>query len=372
MPEQELNTKARDALVSLAKALVDQDAASVLVEPQQNADGFWFGSGNLIEPEPGRYLLCGRYRNHGDSRTGTGAGARGLEFAIFEGTTPTGPFTKIRSFTKQDLSRPEAPVVSIEGGKLFVGPSGVEMIVSTEKGIAYPEALGSFQKPGTGVWSIDRIEAASIEALDSATMTEVQSSGDGATLHVKDPVVFDSPAGGTALMFCSHPFGWSSSNTGLAKRGEGEGEFVLQTRSVLERGATWDVACARVTDRLAVPQVGLLAGLPRLSLYFYDGAECLRSLDENAKAVSRPRGYSCEELGGLAWGWDAEFPKMQRLSLDFPLFTSPHGTGCSRYVSTLKTQDGIMATWQQSQPDRSQPLVGNFLDSAAVESQLAG
>ena len=118
--------------------------------------------------------------------------------------------------------------------------------------------------------------------------------------------------------------------------------------------------------------MGLLAGLPPLSLYFYDGAECLRSLDENAKAVSRPRGYSCEELGGLAWGWDAEFPKMQRLSLDFPLFTSPHGTGCSRYVSTLKTQDGIMASWQQSQPDRSQPLVGNFLDRAAVESQLAG
>ena len=106
---------------------------------------------------------------------------------------------------------------------------------------------------------------------------------------------------------------------GGRRRGEGEGEFVLQTRSVLERGATWDVACARVTDRLAVPQVGLLAGLPRLSLYFYDGAECLRSLDENAKAVSRPRGYSCEELGGLAWGWDAEFPKMQRLSLDLSL-----------------------------------------------------
>ena len=122
MPEQELNTKARDALVSLAKALVDQDAASVLVEPQQNADGFWFGSGNLIEPEPGRYLLCGRYRNHGDSRTGTGAGARGLEFAIFEGTTPTGPFTKIRSFTKQDLSRPEAPVVFSKTLTLFASP----------------------------------------------------------------------------------------------------------------------------------------------------------------------------------------------------------------------------------------------------------
>ena len=78
MPEQELNAKTKEALVSLAKALVDQDAAKVLVAPQQDADGFWFGSGNIIEPEPGRYLLCGRYRNHGDSRTGTGAGARGL------------------------------------------------------------------------------------------------------------------------------------------------------------------------------------------------------------------------------------------------------------------------------------------------------
>ena len=372
MPEQELHVKAKEALVNLAKALVDQEAAKVLVAPQQDADGFWFGSGNIIEPELGRFLLCGRYRNHGDSRTGTGAGARGLEFAIFEGSSPSGPFTKIRSFSKQDLSRSNAPVVSIEGGKLFPGPSGLEMIVSTEKGIDYPESLASFQKPGTGVWSIDRIAAADVESLDSTTMTEVQSSSQGATLHIKDPVVFESPTGGTALMYCSHPFGWSSSNTGLAVRGEGSDAFELQTDTVLERGATWDVACTRVTDRLAVPQVGLLADLPPLSLYFYDGAECLRSLDENAKAVSRPRGYSCEELGGLAWGWDAEFPKLQRLSVDFPLFVSPHGTGCSRYVSTLKTQGGIMATWQQSQSARSQPLVGNFMDAAAVESRLAG
>jgi len=112
-----------------------------------------------------------------------------------------------------------------------------------------------------------------------------------------------------------------------------------------------------------MPKVGCLGDLPALSLYFYDGAECLRSLDENVKAVSRPRGFSCEELGGLAWGWDSEFPKIQRLSIDFPLFVSPNGTGCSRYVSTLLTRGGIMASWQQSQPDLSQPLVGNFLDA---------
>ena len=60
---------------------------------------------------------------------------------------------------------------------------------------------------------------------------------------------------------------------------------------------------------------------------------------------------------------DSEFPKIQRLSIDFPLFVSPNGTGCSRYVSTLFTRGGIMASWQQSQPDLSQPLVGNFLDA---------
>ena len=370
MSGKSLNPQDEQALINLAKALVDQRAAKVLVPPQENADGFWFGSGNLIEPEPGRFLLCGRYRNHGDSRTGTAAGTRGLEFAIFEATSPEGPFNKIRSFTKQDLSRADAPVVSIEGGKLFAGPDGIEMIVSTEKGINYPDGLELFQKPGTGVWSIDRISAADVAGLDPATLTEAQSSSEGSTLHVKDPVVFEAPAGGTAMLFCSHPFSWSSSNTGLAVRAAGGGSFELQTHCMIRRGAAWDVACTRVTDRLQVPRVGRFASLLPLSLYFYDGAECLRAFDENPAAVRRPRGFSCEELGGLAWGWDANFPGIQRLSVDFPLFVSPHGTGCSRYVSTLATGGGIMASWQQSQPDRSQPLVGNFVRSETVAGLL--
>jgi len=365
-----LNPKDEQALVNLAKAMVDQQAAKLLVPPQENADGFWFGSGNIIEPEPGRFLLCGRYRNHGDSRTGTAAGTRGLEFTIFEATSPQGPFKRIRSFTKQDLSRVDAPVVSIEGGKLFAGPRDLELFVSTEKGVGYPEKLASFQKPGTGVWSIDRMSAADVDGLDPATLTEAQSSSEGSTLHVKDPLVFEEPAGGTALLFCSHPFSWASSNTGLAVRAARGGSFELQTHCMIERGPAWDVACTRVTDRLQVPRVGRFASLPPLSLYFYDGAECLRSLDDNPAAARRPRGFSCEELGGLAWGWDSEFPGIQRLSVDFPLFVSLHGTGCSRYVSTLAIGGGIMASWQQSQPDRSQPLVGNFVRSGTVAELL--
>ena len=358
----ELDLKVKNALVKLARALVDQDKAKVLVKPQKNSEGFWFGSGNIIEIEPSNYLLCGRYRNHGDSRTGTSSGTRGLEFSIFQGVSPTGPFIKIRSFSKEDLSRPESNVVSIEGGKLFLGANGLEMIVSTEKALKYPKLLSDFQKPGTGVWSIDLISGETVDELNVSKMEEIQSSQDGATLHIKDPVVFKTANNGTALVYCSHPFNWSSSNTGLALRTENSDSFELYTHAFIERGASWDVACTRVTDRLAVPRLGCLKDLPGLSLYFYDGAECLRSLDENVKAVSRPRGFSCEELGGLAWGWDSEFPKIQRLSVDFPLFVSPKGTGCSRYVSTLVTKGGIMASWQQSQPDLSQPLVGNFLD----------
>ncbi|MED5454330.1 MAG: exo-alpha-sialidase [Verrucomicrobiota bacterium] len=366
----ELNSKVKNVLIRLAEALVDQDNAKVLVEPQRNADGFWFGSGNIIEVNPDCYLLCGRYRNHGDSRTGTGSGARGLEFAIFKGASPLGPFSKIRSFSKEDLSRPEVPVVSIEGGKLFLGPKGLEMIVSTEKAIEYPKELLNYQKPGTGVWSIDRIMGETIEELDSSTLEEIQSSSDGATLHIKDPVVFKSPNNETALVYCNHPFTWSSSNTGLAICSQGSDVFELYAQTILERGTTWDVACTRITDRLPVPRVGCLVDLPALSLYFYDGAECLRVLDENAKAINRPRGFSCEEIGGLAWGWDSEFPKIQRLSVDFPLFVSPNGTGCSRYVSTLVTREGIMSSWQQSQADLSQPLVGNFLNSEYYEEIL--
>ena len=77
-----------------------------------------------------------------------------------------------------------------------------------------------------------------------------------------------------------------------------------------------------------------------------------------------------EEIGGIAAGVDDEFPKIESVSVEAPLFISPHGTGCSRYVATLMTEDGIFANWQQSQPDLSQPLVGHFLPMEKVAEIL--
>lgn len=375
-----------DKLRELGLRLLDQRAARILAAPQGEGSGYWFGGGNLVQEPGGDLLLCGRYRNPGDARTGVGAGERGLEFAVFRGADPEGEFQKIVSLFKSDLSTADAPVVSIEGGCLLPAISadgaeapGLELYVSTEKGVPYPKSLIHFQKPGAGVWSMDRIFAPSGDPAEfaGAAHEPVLASSEGGSLHLKDPVAFRDAGGNTQLLFCSHPFTWASSNTGLATRKaglSGAGDFELVTSGeVLPRGPSWDVACSRVTERLSLPQAGILADLPPASLYFYDGAECLRPLEQNRKAARRPRGYSCEELGGLAWGFDEEFPKMRRLSADLPLFLSPHATGCSRYVSALFLEDGsLVAAWQQADEAGSQPLVSHRLSAEEVGRILAG
>jgi hypothetical protein len=123
---------------------------------------------------------------------------------------------------------------------------------------------------------------------------------------------------------------------------------------------------SRITGVLRVPQVGAFRKLPGISLYFYDGGESMRRYEEHSQAVKRPRGYSCEEIGGLAWGFDEDFPRLQRLSPYLPLFISPYGTGSSRYAKLLRTREGVFAFWQQSQDNLSQPLVTHFLDNEEI------
>ena len=264
--------------------------------------------------------------------------------------------------------------ISIEGGCLLqvAQTDEIELFISTEKKIAYPKHLINFQKPGTGVWAVDLLLGSNAESIDLGTIKTIASSRESNTLHVKDPVAFNAADGTTELLYCNHPFSWSSSNTGLTRRKKHEDSFQHFSDSVLARGNSWDVACSRITERLQIPKIGSFSDIPDLSLYFYDGAECLRSLDQNPQAAKRPRGYSCEELGGLAWGWDAEFPNIHPISTEFPLFISPHGTGCSRYVSSIFLHnEDLLATWQQAQPDGSQPLVANQLEKSEVHRILS-
>lgn len=352
-------------LRSFATALIDQHQARTIIRPYENSPGFWFGGGNLSQGPDGHLYLVGRYRNAGDSRTGIGKGNRGLELAIFQSTDAGTSFQKLLSYDKRQLDLGDHQVLSIEGSSLAFYENQVELLVSTEKrGIDYPDEFKSFLKPGTGVWTIDRATAPTVEGLAHAGLVPFIASCEPATIHVKDPFVYRSPtrpqdAGSSTILFCTHPFCWSSSNTAFITR-EMLADSQPPNSDFFPRGKSWDVAMTRGTCVLDIPRVGPFADR-EVSLMFYDGGESLRDMEQHDSGVHRPRGYSCEELGGLAYFVDGDLRTIQRISTYLPMFVSPFGTACSRYVDILATYDGFHATWQQSQSDRSQPLVHHFL-----------
>ena len=153
-----MEQEVKERVEKFASALIDQNSAKVIIDPNSNSKGFWFGGGNIIFHNA-KYYLSGRYRDDGDSRTGIGAGERGLELAIFSSNFVDGPWEKIKSFSKLDLTHCNENVVSIEGSSLLVTDSGIDLFVSTEKDRPYPDEVIDFQKKGTGIWDIDLISS---------------------------------------------------------------------------------------------------------------------------------------------------------------------------------------------------------------------
>lgn len=362
----------RERLSRFAQALFDQKSAHVIVYPNQPRFGFWFGSGNLVEAPNGDFYLVGRYRNEGDSRIGLDAGERGLELVIFRSTDRGRSFSKVLSFPKAILGPPRRAVLSIEGSALHFTPSGVELFVSSEKKMPYPPKLEVYQKPNTGVWTIERLTAPTVEELASAPIETILECADPRYLHVKDPFVLDQPNGDTYLGFVTHPFAWTSSNTGYAVRPAGSDTFLPPVYDFFPRGFVWDVAISRATGWLRVPRLGVFADGPEATLLFYDGGESMRDLDEHNQAAKRPRGYSCEELGGVAVAAGDGVSQIERLSIIAPFFVSPAGLGTSRYARVMETAEGYYAIWQQSQEDCSQPLVMHFLSREHAGKLLGG
>ena len=63
------------------------------------------------------------------------------------------------------------------------------------------------------------------------------------------------------------------------------------------------------------------------------------------------RGYSCEEIGGIGFACEEDFPEIIGFQRIFRIYLSPRNNG--RYVSTLQTNE--TRNRQQSQKDESQP-----------------
>jgi hypothetical protein len=133
-------------------------------------------------------------------------GERGLELAIVASADRGRSFEKVLKLDKLSLTSGSQRVLSIEGSALYWTRDGVELFVSTEKdGIGYPSGFEPFLKPGTGVWSIDRLSAANVAALSEVTPETVIESRDSRYVHVKDPFLRELP-GGLLLLFCTHPY----------------------------------------------------------------------------------------------------------------------------------------------------------------------
>ena len=360
------------ALADLASAIVDQQRARVAVKPQQTSSGFWFGGGNLVADTRGSLWLVGRYRDAGDSRSGLQQGKRGWQLSVLHASDVEAPFEEVGNLQKSSLGVNDRQVLSIEGSALRQLPdSSWELYVSSEKtNIGYPEPFTDYLKPDTGVWTIDRLRAQSIDGLLSAAVETVVESRELAHMHVKDPFLYELSSDQTLLLFCTHPYCWTSSNSAYVPMRDGDVIFRSAVYDFFARGFTWDVAMTRATCAWDVPAVGRFQDR-QVTLLFYDGGESLRNMDEHETAVRRARGYSCEELGGVAYVLDRQFANVRRLSRYCPSFVSPWGTGCSRYVDVLTTKEGVIATWQQSQDDLLQPLVRHFLKMDDVHRCLA-
>jgi hypothetical protein len=353
---QKLDDAVVARLRTFAHKLIDPAHARVAIAPEQATKGFWFGGGNLVSGPDGTLYLTGRYRSAGDSRTGLDLGDRGRELAIFASHDTGGSWTKVLSLDKAAVSPGERPALSIEGSALRFIPGGVELFVSSEKAVQYPDIVSEYRKPGTGVWTIERLVATTVDGLAKATPRTVVASHDPATLQIKDPFLGTAADGSTLLFFCHHSFNWSSSGSGYIRLDHKGMPAGLPVFDCYPRGPAWDVAITRATCVLPLPATLAPEGT---GLVFYDGGESLRNLDEHAKAKRRPRGYSCEELGGLGYYTRGDPTVFTRISTLFPEFISPDGTGCLRYVDVLATDDAFIATWQQSRPDGSQVLMIN-------------
>lgn len=359
-----------ERISKIASLLVDQKKSRVVVSPKKKASGYWFGAGNIIEVG-NDLILCGRYRNAGDSRTGLNLGERGLEWSMFRSSDRGNTWEKIISRDKESLSQNGEKVISIEGSSLLKTDSGYTLFISTEKEKQYPEGFESFKKKGTGVWSIDTISSLTLEGLATAPVKPFLISTTAEHLHIKDPAIYSLDSGELVMLFSHHPYNWASSNTGMISFNNLKADLEHINWNFLPRGNTWDVAISRGTALWNIPRCGVFQESEPFSLIMYDGGECMLPLDSHSEENNINKGYSCEELGGLALYSGSPLIYKDRISLHTPMFISHSGTGCSRYVSLLQTKDGIYCSWQQSGQLGEQSLVLNFVTNEQILTILS-
>lgn len=306
--------------------LFDPEQGSTVIASPGSGAGWWVGAPSAVfDPETGKYYLYYRVRK-------PRALGRGGECRIAAGSDGV-HFDTVWSATKDALGTP-----SIERGCLLKCPDGRWRLYL------------SFVDPADNRWRIDVLEADAPDAFNPAQRRLVFTAADIDAEGVKDPVVY--LLGGLYVMIASYApspkasaadtaaamhatadvynTGIVKSHTGLAFSNDGvnfrwEGDLLSPPES------GWDQYCTRISSLVYAPPVWTA---------LYDGSA---SVAENY-----------EERTGIAVSLDLR--RFERVTPAGPAITSPHASGCVRYVEALRLDDAVLYYYEYALPDGSHEL----------------
>jgi hypothetical protein len=231
-----------------------------------------------------------------------------------------------------------------------IGTSSMERSCLTRSEDGLWRLYLSYVHPGDSRWRIDLVEADRVEALDVTQRRAVLTADDTASEGVKDPwVATVGPLHYMLASFATKPESVPAAqrgrlhstgdvyNTGVSKSSTG--------LAISEDGLTWHwqgevfAPSADGWDCWA-SRLGCLVYVPPVWVGFYDGAA---GVAENY-----------EERCGMAVTTDLRH--FYRASLSGPAITSPHGSGCVRYVDGVHARGGYWFYYEYTRPDGSHEL----------------
>ncbi|NPV08818.1 MAG: hypothetical protein HPY83_12765 [Anaerolineae bacterium] len=304
--------------------LFEPAQGQTVLEPTGSGKGYWVGApGALYDDEADRFYLYYRVR---EPRP-----VRGKECHVASSADGV-CFQPVWTATQQDLG-----TTSMERSSLFRTPEGRWRL--------YLSYVGEDAQ-----WRIDYIEADRPERFDVRARRPVFRAADVDAEGVKDPwVARIGPLYYMLVSYAPRPerlstqekgtlhatgdvynTGLTKSSTGLAISEDGvRWQWLGEVFPPSETG--WDSWCARL---------GSLVYVPPVYLGFYDGAA---GVEENY-----------EERCGLAVSTDLWH--FRRVTVAGPALTSPHASGCVRYVDGLYARGAYWFYYEFARPDGSHEL----------------
>jgi len=305
--------------------LFDPIAGTTVVEPLGAERGWWAGAPSaLYDPDSSKFYLYYRVR-----RPRGIAPDRGGECHIAESTDGV-CFHTIWSAHKDQFESD-----SMERAALVKCLDGVWRLYL------------SYVDPRHKKWRVDYMEAASPDTFEPSARKPLFDPDELGVEGVKDPYVFTLGARyymvlsyatrsgdlsadqvqGLHATADAYNTGLTVSRTGLATSLDGT-RFTWEGDILSPPSTGWDAWCTRLCSVVCLPPV--LTG-------FYDGAAHVSG--------------NYEERTGIVLG--SSIRSLERITPEGPCLTSPHASGCLRYIDAVQFPDEIRYYYEYARADGS-------------------